>query len=82
MEDPKQVLRTLWSADEPTEAALELDDATPAKVCKRMRGVTFDGMAEPGTDLATAWRELLQREGKYDDSGGTIRDIVLGAEHG
>ncbi|MFT3873184.1 MAG: hypothetical protein QM714_11145 [Nocardioides sp.] len=74
------VLHAVWSADEATEAALELDGSTPAKVCKRMRGVTFDGMAEPGTDLGTAWRELLQREGKYDPSGVTIRDLVLGPD--
>ena len=79
-DDPTDVLRALWSADEATEAARELDEATPAKVCKRMRGVTFDGMAEPGTDLGTAWRDLLRREGKYDDSGGTVRDLVLGSD--
>lgn len=82
MDEPKQVLRTLWSTDEATEAALELDDAAPAKVCKRMRDVTFDGMAEPGTNLQEAWRERLQREGKYDGTGETIRDLVLGRDRG
>ena len=78
----EQVLRTLWEVDEATVAARELDDATPAKVCKRMRGVTFDGMAEPGTDLRQAWRDLLAREGKLQGSGETIRDLVLGREQG
>jgi hypothetical protein len=78
MDEARQVLQTLWSADEPTEAARELDDSTPAKVCKRMRDVTFDGMAPPGTDLREAWRDRLLREGKYDGTGGTIRDLVLG----
>lgn len=79
MDEAKQVLHALWSADEPTEAARELEDATPAKVCKRMRDVTFDGMAPPGSDLTQAWRDLLVREGKYDGTGGTIRDLVLGS---
>ncbi|MBB3042382.1 hypothetical protein KM427_02040 [Nocardioides sp. LMS-CY] len=77
-DEATEVLRALWSADEATEAARELDESTPAKVCKRMRGVTFDGMAPPGTDLREAWRDLLLREGKYDGTGGTIRDLVLG----
>lgn len=82
MAEPREVLRGLWEADAPTEAARELDDATPAKTCKRMRGVTFDGMAPPGTDLKEAWRDLLIREGKYDGTGGTIRDLVLGDSKG
>ena len=76
------VLRALWEANAATDAARELDEATPAKVCKRMRGVTFDGMAEPGTDLRQAWRDLLAREGKLHGSGETIRDLVLGREEG
>ena len=43
-----------------------------------MKDVSFDGMAEPGTDLAAAWRERLRREGKLNTSGGSIRDLVLG----
>ena len=78
MDEPTTVLRALWATDEATEAALELDEATPAKVCKRMQDVTFDGMAPPGSDLSSAWRDLLISEGKYDGSGETIRDLVLG----
>jgi hypothetical protein len=47
-----------------------------------MVGVTLDGFAEPGTDLRTAWRERLQREGKLSTSGGSIRDLVLGSSEG
>ncbi len=79
-EPTKAVLSALWSTEEATEAALELDEATPAKVCKRTRGMSFDGLAEPGTDLREAWRELLVREGKYDGSGESIRDLVLGPD--
>ncbi|GAB3195995.1 hypothetical protein GCM10027062_04190 [Nocardioides hungaricus] len=81
MAEPTEVLRELWDADRATDAAVELDDATPAKVCKRMRDVTFDGMAEPGTDLRQAWRDRLAREGKLG-TGETIRDLVLGRERG
>jgi hypothetical protein len=81
-DEPTQVLRELWAAGEATEVATELEQAAPAKVCKRMKDVTFDGMAEPGSDLGTAWRDLLRREGKYDDSGGTVRDLVLGRSSG
>jgi hypothetical protein len=44
-----------------------------------MQHVSFDGLAEPGTDLRGAWRERLQREGKLNTSGGSIRDLVLGS---
>jgi hypothetical protein len=27
--------------------------------------------------LATAWRDRLKREGKYNASGGTLRDLVM-----
>jgi hypothetical protein len=81
MAEPTEVLRALWDADEATDAAVELEHATPPKVCKRTQGMTFDGMAEPGTDLRQAWKELLAREGKLG-SGETIRDLVLGPEPG
>ena len=42
-----------------------------------MRDFTFDGMAEPGSDLGEAWRARLRREGKLG-SGGSLRDLVLG----
>jgi hypothetical protein len=43
-----------------------------------MRGVSFDGLAEPGTDIGAAWRARLEREGKLSTDGGSIRDLVLG----
>ena len=36
-----------------------------------------DGMAEPGSDLGTAWRERLRREGKLSTSSGTIRALWI-----
>jgi hypothetical protein len=71
------VLRAVWAADGQTSE--DLDEACgPTKSCKNMKDVTFDGMAEPGSDLGAAWRERLRREGKLGAGGGTIRDLVLG----
>jgi hypothetical protein len=44
-----------------------------------MVDVSFDGLAEPGTDLRDAWRDRLAREGKLAASTGSVRDLVLGA---
>jgi len=73
------VLRAVWAAD--GQSSEDLDEASgPTKVCRNMKDVSFDGMAEPGTDLREAWRERLRREGKLSTSGGTVRDLVLGPE--
>ena len=72
------VLRTVWAADGQSAADLD-DDCGPTKNCKNMKDVTFDGMAEPGSDLGSAWRERLRREGKLSTAGGSIRDLVLGS---
>jgi hypothetical protein len=44
-----------------------------------MVDVTFDGFAEPGSDIGAAWRAKLAREGKLNTSGESIRDLVLRA---
>lgn len=71
------VLRAVWDADPEAVAELEAQFA-PKKSCKNMKHVSFDGMAEPGSDLRAAWRERLEREGKWNSGGGTVRDLVLG----
>jgi hypothetical protein len=72
------VLRTVWAAD--GQRAEDLGEACgPTKSCRNMQDVTFDGMAEPGSDLGAAWRERLRREGKLDTSGGSVRELVLGS---
>jgi hypothetical protein len=76
-----EVLRAVWSADGQTSEDLD-EVCGPTKSCKNMNDVTFDGMAEPGSDLGAAWRARLQREGKLRPSGGTIRDLVLGNTEG
>ncbi len=78
-DDALGVLRAVWSADDQPAEDLE-ETLIPKKACKNMNDVSFDGMAEPGTDLRQAWRERLEREGKLSTSGGSIRDLVLGAD--
>jgi hypothetical protein len=74
--DERQVLRSIWAAE---GQRLDVDeDVSPTKACRNMKDVTFDGLAEPGSDLTSAWRDRLAREGKLSDSGGSIRDLVLG----
>ena len=55
------------------------EECSPTKVCRNMQGIDFSGFAEGETDLRSAWRERLAREGKLSESGQSIRDIVLGA---
>ncbi len=77
--DVREVLRALWSAD--GEPATDVDEDFPAKkACKNMKDVSFDGLAEPGSDLRAAWRDRLAREGKLSPSGQSIRDLVLGSD--
>jgi hypothetical protein len=76
------VLRSVWAAEARAEspASADLDEAVGrTKSCRNMQLVSFDGMAEPGSDLRDAWRERLEREGKLSTSAGSIRDLVLGS---
>lgn len=72
------MLQSVWAADGDPSGALD-DECSPTKVCKNMKGVSFDGFAEPGADLGEAWRDRLAREGKLNTAGGSIRDLVLGS---
>ena len=72
-------LRSIWSASAPDGEDVA-EAFGEAKVCRNMKDVTFDGMAEPGTDLRAAWRERLRREGKLSTEGGSVRDLVLGPD--
>ncbi|HUY44858.1 MAG TPA: hypothetical protein VMV92_03920 [Streptosporangiaceae bacterium] len=75
------VLRGVWDAQGQTSA--DLDEACgTTKSCKRMADVSFDGLAGADEDLRTAWRTRLAREGKLNDAGGSVRDLVLGPAEG
>jgi hypothetical protein len=40
--------------------------------------VTFDGYAENGGDIASAWKLTLEREGKL--GGSSLGDLILGEQ--
>lgn len=69
----------VWTATTP----LGIDpDCSPTKVCRNARDFTFDGIAEGEEDLQTAWRKLLEREGKSSSEAESIRDLILGPSAG
>ena len=69
------VLRSIWQVDESDVGDVgELCGNTA--VCRNMKDVSFEDMVGQGTDLRTAWREQLARDGKLDTSAGTIGDLV------
>ncbi len=78
-DEAAQVLRSIWGAA--GQSGADLDDCGPTTSCKNMRDVSFDGWAEPGSDLTEAWRDRLRREGKLSTSG-SVRDLVLGTGAG
>lgn len=78
VENARQILRSIWDAEGSPAAELD-EECSPNKACKNMQGISFDGFAEPGADIALAWREKLAREGKLNPSAGSIRDLVLGS---
>ncbi|NNC79704.1 MAG: hypothetical protein HKN94_06070 [Acidimicrobiales bacterium] len=71
------MLNDVWAVDE--DPLAQSEDCGPTKVCRNAREFTFDGIADEGQDLATSWRQLLEREGKIADSGSPVRDLVLGS---
>ena len=70
-----EALRTIWQGN-PESASNFDEDCSPNKVCRNMKDVSFDGFAEEGVDLGTAWRSKLSREGKL--SGASLADLVMG----
>ena len=74
-----EVLRDVWRSQ--AQAGLDLGDDCETKACKKMSdaGVGFDDFAGAGeADRSAAWRARLEREGKLNRSGGSIRDLVMG----
>jgi hypothetical protein len=74
-----EVLREVWRGQGQTAA--DLEDLSCEKSCKRMTdfGVGYEDFgAEDDADRTRAWRARLEREGKLSQSGGSVRDLVLG----
>lgn len=71
-----EVLRTIWEVDD----AVGVDEVCGnTDVCRNMKDVSFADMVGKGTDLRTAWREQLIRDGKLNTSARTIGDLVNGS---
>ncbi len=68
-----EVLRGIWQGT-PTDVHELDEECSPNKACRNMREVTFDGFAEDGVDMATAWRNKLKREGKLGAS--SLADLI------
>jgi hypothetical protein len=76
MNEAAEARPSMWSAGSTTERAVVDEDCGPTKTCRNMRHVSFDGLAEPGSDLRAAWRERLASEGKL--GAGSLADLILG----
>lgn len=81
-------LRGIWKAQGQTSA--DLDEACGnTKACKSMEAVGFQGMADDeapdqtkqavGSNLRSAWKTKLEREGKLSSEAGSVRDLVFGS---
>lgn len=73
-DDTADVLRGIWQQSS-SDIAMD-EDCNPNKVCRNMKDVSFDGFAEDGVDMATAWRNKLRREGKLGAS--SLGELVNG----
>lgn len=76
-----EVLRGIWTATAQTSVDLDQHGHGPGhgKACKRMADVGFGGSAGDDEDLRAAWRNTLEREGKLNAQGGTVKDLVFGS---
>ncbi len=81
-------LRGIWQAQ--GQSSADLDEACGnTKPCKSMESVGFQGLADEdetpgkapsvGSDLRSAWKTKLEREGKLSSQGTSVRDIVFGS---
>ena len=72
----EHVLSDVWTTT--STDAVPSDDCGPTRVCRNARDFSFDGIAEEGEDIRTAWRRVLESEGKISPNATTIGDLVLG----
>jgi hypothetical protein len=79
-DDALEALRQVWSGSGQTIADIDEVCGVGNKGCRNAVHMTFDGYAEDGEDVAAAWRNRLQQEGKFNAKGGTLRDLILGPE--
>jgi hypothetical protein len=79
-----EVLRAVWRGR--GQAAADLaEDGHGGKSCKRMTDVGFEDFAGGEgaggeRNRSTAWRAMLEREGKLRPDSASIKDLVLGSD--
>jgi hypothetical protein len=74
-----EAIRTIWQGNPSTMAELD-EECNPNKVCRNMKDVSYEGFGDEGTDVATAWKAKLAREGKLA-TGSSIADLVFGTKN-
>ena len=67
----------MWSTPDASQVLLD-EDCSPTKTCRNMVGISFEGFADQGADVADAWRSTLEREGKLAAGSGSLADLILG----
>lgn len=77
-DDRHDPTRVVWANDDEVGAIAFDEECSPTRVCRNAREFSFEGIAVEGGDLQAAWREKLEREGKFNRSAESIRDLVLG----
>lgn len=78
-------MRGVWDAEDQTSH--EADESCETGQCRAADQMGFEGLAEEGeattgrhkasTNLQSAWKKTLEREGKLDSEATSIRDLVL-----
>lgn len=78
-------LRNVWSAKDQTSEDID-ESAGNTRSCKRMSDVGFQGLADEvegdqseDKDQRAGWKTQLEREGKQNTEGKSVRDLVLGS---
>jgi hypothetical protein len=78
------VLRQVWHKEGQSIAEIdEACDGASKKQCRNAVHMGFEGLAdedEEGTDLQTAWKNKLAKEGKVSNKGGSLADLIFGRE--
>jgi hypothetical protein len=82
-------LRGIWKAQGQTSADLD-EVCGNTTACKSMEAVGFQGLGDDietptkanpsvGNNLRAAWKTKLEREGKLNSQGSSVRDLVFGS---
>lgn len=82
------LLRGVWDARGQTSQ--DIDESCDTGECRASESMGFDGLAEEVeptsnrdeaiTNLQSAWRQTLEREGKLNKDAETVRDMVLDSQ--